>query len=73
MMRKNITILCYWDGNMSYDPEGLYYDREYKRVIKVSKEITYNQLMDKLYLITGADMSSVMLNFFCRYPSIIER
>ena len=41
MSRSGVTVCCYWGGNMLNGPEGLYYDIDCKRVIKVPMGTTY--------------------------------
>ena len=41
MSRSGVTVCCYWGGNMLNGLKGLYYDIDYKRVIKVPMGTTY--------------------------------
>ena len=61
MAESRIAIFCYWGGSMTQTTEGLSYDHQYQRVIKVNQKMTYDQLVNRLYCIVGMDKDQFRL------------
>ncbi|CAN1140418.1 Serine/threonine-protein phosphatase 7 long form homolog [Linum perenne] len=70
--RLGITLMCYWNGRVSNGPSGIFYEGATPKPIRVSCEITYNELLDKIYGITGFDKLQFTLKIICRYPACRE-
>lgn len=69
MVGSSITILCYWHGKMATGLHGLTYEGANPKAIKVNYQVTYSELMDKIYSITGYSKQQVQIKIICRYPS----
>ena len=55
MGEKNVTILCYWNGNIVRGSEDLSYDKSPNKAIKVKSGINYKVLLNKMYSIASLD------------------
>ena len=68
---KNVTILCYWNGNIVQGSEDLFYDKPPTKAIKVKSGINYEVLLNKMYSISSLDSQQFRIKMTCRYPSVV--
>ncbi|OMP12227.1 MuDR family transposase [Corchorus olitorius] len=68
---KDITILCYWNGNIVEGLEGLCYDQPPNKAVKVKLGLNYELLLNKMYSITSLDRQQFRIKMTCRYPSVV--
>ena len=54
---------------MTTGTHGLSYEGAAPKTIRVSYQIKYHELMDKIYVITGYEKHQVKIKIICRYPS----
>ncbi|CAI0438537.1 unnamed protein product [Linum tenue] len=64
--------MCYWNGRMANGPNGIHYEGATPKPTRVGCEITYEELLDKIYMITGFDKLQFALKIICRYPACRE-
>lgn len=72
MAKQGATLMCYWDGRMTSGPHGISYEGATPKPIRVSFGITHNELLDKIYGVTGFDKQHCNLKIICRYPACRE-
>jgi hypothetical protein len=72
MARQGVTLMCYWNGRMTNGPHGISYEGAAPKPIRVSYGITHNELLDKIYRVTGFDKRRIKLKITCRYPACRE-
>lgn len=72
MARQGVTLMCYWNGRMINGPYGVSYEGVAPKPIRVSYGITHNELMDKIYGVTGFNKKQFKLKIICRYPACRE-
>ncbi|KAL6547561.1 hypothetical protein OROHE_009266 [Orobanche hederae] len=68
MARENIIILCYWNGSVTSSSSGIGYEGATPKPIRVSSRVSYKDLVDKLYSITGFDRLRTRIKITYRYP-----
>lgn len=68
MARGSVTLLCYWNGKKTKGEHGIAYEGAAPRPIRVNHGITHNELLDKMYTISGFDRKQFELKIVCRYP-----
>ncbi|KAL6546534.1 hypothetical protein OROMI_022255 [Orobanche minor] len=69
MVRENITVLCYWNGRTTLNSRRITYEGAAPKPVKVSSRISYNNLVDKMYGVTGFDRVNNLIKITCSYPS----
>lgn len=72
MARQGVTLMCYWNGRVTSGAHGISYEGATPKPIRVSYGITYNELLDKIYGVTGFDKHQFKLKITCRYPACRE-
>lgn len=72
MSRQGVTLMCYWNGTMMSGPHGISYEGASPKPIRVGYGITHNELVDRIYGVTGFDKQSFKLKIICRYPACRE-
>nr|POF27679.1 serine/threonine-protein phosphatase 7 long form like [Quercus suber] len=72
MARQGVTLMCYWNGRITSGPRGISYEGATPKPIRVSYGITYNELLDTVYGVSGFDKHQVKLKITCRYPACRE-
>lgn len=72
MARQGVTLMCYWNGKITNGPHGISYEGAAPKPIRVSYGITYDELLDKIYGVTGFDKRRFKLKITCRYPACRE-
>ncbi|CAL1385177.1 unnamed protein product [Linum trigynum] len=70
--RQGVTLMCYWNGRMANGPNGILYEGATPKPIRVGCEMKYEELLDKIYIITGFDKLQFALKIICRYPACRE-
>lgn len=68
MVASSITVMCYWNGKMTMNSRGITYEGAIPKAILVNSRIKYNELVDKIYALTGFDKNQFELKITCRYP-----
>ncbi|KAI4296149.1 hypothetical protein L6164_036131 [Bauhinia variegata] len=64
--------MCYWNGRVIKGPHGISYEGAEPKPIRVSYGITYDELVDKIYGITGLEKEQFKVKIICRYPACRE-
>ncbi|KAL0013037.1 hypothetical protein SO802_000106 [Lithocarpus litseifolius] len=72
MARQGVTLMCYWNGRITSGPHGISYEGATPKPIRVSYGITYTELLDTVYGVSGFDKHQVKLKITCRYPACRE-
>ncbi|XP_031741301.1 serine/threonine-protein phosphatase 7 long form homolog isoform X2 [Cucumis sativus] len=72
MSRQGVTLMCYWNGTTMSGPHGISYEGAAPKPIRVGYGITHNELIDRIYGVTGFDKQSFKLKIICRYPACRE-
>lgn len=72
MASDSVTILCQWNGKITSCSRGVSYEGGTSKLIKVSSRIDYNDLVDKLYSVTGFKKLVTSVKITCRYPISIQ-
>uniref|UniRef100_A0A5B6ZNA4 Uncharacterized protein n=1 Tax=Davidia involucrata TaxID=16924 RepID=A0A5B6ZNA4_DAVIN len=70
-MTERASVFCYWGGNMFDGEDGLSYDMNYRRGIKLSRGTTYSQLLDKIYSVMQLNRTQTRVKMTCRYLTLI--
>ena len=64
MAGKNVTIFFYCNGRMTTGIHGLSYEGVTPKAIRVSYQIKYHEIMDKIYVINGYEKHQVAIKNF---------
>lgn len=72
MARENVTLLCYWNGRITNGAQGITYEGAVPKPTRVSYETTHNELLEKMYEITGFDRQQIKMKIISRYPACRE-
>ncbi|XP_031266290.1 uncharacterized protein LOC116124689 isoform X1 [Pistacia vera] len=72
MARENVTLMCYWNGRITNGAQGITYKGAVPKPTRVSYETTHNQLLEKMYEITGFHQQHIKMKIICRYPACQE-
>ncbi|XP_031266286.1 serine/threonine-protein phosphatase 7 long form homolog isoform X2 [Pistacia vera] len=72
MARENVTLMCYWNGRITNGAQGITYEGAVPKPTRVSYKTTHNQLLEKMYEITGFDRQLIKMKIICRYLACRE-
>ncbi|KAG8382511.1 hypothetical protein BUALT_Bualt05G0084900 [Buddleja alternifolia] len=67
MASKHITILCYWNGMITYGSHGLGYEGASPKPVRISNRAKFSELVDKMYAITGFNRLLFEVKITCRF------
>ncbi|KAL6587850.1 hypothetical protein OROMI_000828 [Orobanche minor] len=69
MAEEIITILCYGNGKITLGSHGLAYEGPPPKPIRVNNRISYKEVVDEIYNVTGFNKIQMGIKITCRYPS----
>ncbi|CAA7053792.1 unnamed protein product [Microthlaspi erraticum] len=72
MAKREVLVMCYWNGCIKYGPDGVYYEASTPKKIRVKGKTELSRLLDRLYLITGSDKQRSKLDIFGKYPFAVS-
>ena len=67
-----ITIVCYKNGEIIYNPYGVSYSCSPERGVLVNNMITYDELEDKLCQVMPINCARTKLSRVFRYPILMS-
>ena len=71
MGEECVSFFCYWGGSIVSTAEGLSYDRDYERCIRVLPSVSYGELVTKLCSLLGVQEEQVNIKLTSRYPYLV--
>uniref|UniRef100_A0A5B6YK98 Uncharacterized protein n=1 Tax=Davidia involucrata TaxID=16924 RepID=A0A5B6YK98_DAVIN len=70
MTNIRATVLCYWGGEMLDGKDGLSYNMNCKKCLKLNQGLTYSQLLDRIYSTMRLEREENRVKMTCRFPTI---